>query len=238
MKAITFFLSALFLAANPIGFEVASIRPDRAGGSYGIRVTPGGRLTATNVTPLMLIRRAFDVEIFQLADGPAWLDSERYDVEARTADSLDIPPDELRRLLQTLLADRFALKVHREIQELPVYSLVTGKKGPALAAHVGDDAPSVSMDFSPGKAVMIARNTSMAAFARALSRLPGRPVNDNTGLRGTFDFTLEWSPDQTEESTGASLFTAIQEQLGLKLESTKGPVEVIVIDHVERPSEN
>lgn len=203
-----------------------------------MRILPGGRFTATNVSPLMLIRRALGVELGQITGAPDWMNADRYDVNAKMATSRDISEEELQPLLQRLLADRFALNFHRETRFVPVYSLVVSREGSKLTMHAGDSVPSLKTEFAPDKATMLAGNTTMSAFSKALSRLPGRPVIDNTELKGGFDFKLEWSPDQTNGSALPSLFTAVQEQLGLKLEAVKGPVEVIVIDHAEPPSSN
>ena len=170
-------------------------------------------------------------------------------------------------MLQALLADRFKLTVHRETRELPVYSLVIGKNGPILqetkpdpsappapgpAASRGGSSIRISK-MSSGPATMTALHTSASDLADSLSVQLGRTVLDKTGLTSRYDFTLKWTADDaqlplpsgsapppslTTDPSGPTLFTAVQEQLGLKLEPGKGPVEVVVIDHVERPSGN
>ena len=240
MRVFTAFLILVVLsrAAEPRSFEVVSVKPNKSGGSYGIQTTPGGRFVATNVSPMMLIRKAFGLELYQLGGGPDWINTERYDVECKTAGARDITGEELRPLLQKLLAERFVLKFHRETRQVPVYLLGVAKNGAKLTVHTGDTGPSLNTDYSAGKSTLTARNTTIEEFTKALSRLPGRPVQDNTGIHGAYDFKLEWSPDQTGDFAAPSLFTALQEQLGLKLEAANGPVEMLVIDSVERPSEN
>ena len=222
------------------------------------------RLTATGVTLHGLIREAYGVEDDQISGAPNWLNSERYDIEAKAdksvADELqklsfDQRLVEYRRMLQALLADRFQLTLHRETKELPVYALIIAKKGPKLQeTHPGDNDPT-GMTF--GRGLLKGEGVPIALLVRHLSQQRlGRPVLDKSGLTGKYDFTLQWTPEENRapmfkgtrdggqgpdsppDSSGPSIFTAIQEQLGLRLESQKGPVEVLVIDHVERPSEN
>lgn len=138
-------------------------------------------------------------------------------------------------MLRQLLADRFGLIFHRETKALVVYSLVVGKTGPKLKEG-GTKGPYLSRP-APGK--LVGTRASMAALTRALSGSLGRPINDETGLKGQYDFTLTWTPDEiVGDVSGPSLFTALQDQLGLKLESKKAPVETIVIDHIGTPSPN
>ena len=230
-------------AASP-KFEVASVKPSRTEGSHGMDTQPGGRLTAWNFSLKMLIQVAFGIypEDYRLVGLPGGLGAERYDIDAKTAGPhpQKIGNEELRPLLQTLLLDRFALKFHREAKEMSVYSLVVAKNGPRLVEHTG---PVHSSDnANPGS--IIATKTTISILAKDISMLLARPVVDNTGIKGEFDFRLAWTPEQTapppmsDVDAGADLFSALQEQLGLRLESAKGPVEVIVVDHVERPSEN
>lgn len=216
-------------------FEVATIKPDHgAGDGTTINVLPGGRFVATNVNLRTLVMSAFGVRDFQVTGGPGWVDGEAYDVSAKAPEGTHVDDAELKPLLQALLVERFKLKVHHEVRQLPVYSLIVVKKGPKLAPHTGPNGPSGRTLFSSGKATMSATAAPISALADNLGRAVGRTVQDNTGLQGLYDFTVEWVPDQTAASEGASIFTALQEQLGLKLEATHGPVEVIVIDSVEK----
>ena len=251
-------------SASALQYEVASIKPNK----YSSHMLGLGfwieRFTATGVTLQGLIREAYEVEDNQISGAPPWLDSERYDIEAKAdksvADELqklsfDQRLVEYRRMLQALLGDRFQLTLHRETKELPVYALVIAKKGPKLQeTHPGDN-DSTGMTF--GRGLLKGEGVPIALLVRHLSQQRlGRPVLDKSGLTGKYDFTLQWTPEENRapmfkgtrdggqgpdsppDSSGPSIFTAIQEQLGLRLESQKGPVEVLVIDHVERPSEN
>jgi len=224
----------------PKAFEVASIRPDQSEdrGSSSQNMTPGGRLVERNVSPKMLIVSAFGVAGFQIQGGPGWMDTDRYDIQAKADTPGQLSVDELKEPLQNLLADRFALKYHRETKELSEYSLVVAKTGPKLTLNTGDDHGSTEVHRQSGHVTIAVRKTSMVHCAMILAGQLGRTVVDNTGLTGEYDFTLEWSPEPTPDSSDPSIIAALQEQLGLKLESTKGPVEVIVIDHLEKPSED
>lgn len=220
-------------------FEVATIKPNRSGGDgTTINIFPGGRFVATNVNLKTLVMSAFGVRDFQVTGGPGWVDGEAYDVSAKAREGTHLDDAELRPLLQALLVDRFKLKFHHEVKQLPVYSLVVAKTGPKLAPHTGPSGPSGRTLFSSGKATMSATAAPISALAENLGQAVGRTVLDKTGLQGLFDFTLEWVPDQTAASDGPSIFTALQEQLGLKLEAARGPGDVIVIDSAEKASEN
>jgi uncharacterized protein (TIGR03435 family) len=220
-------------------FEVASVRPSKSeGGKSSVKVTPG-QITMENVSLRKCIGLAYDVgEDKEYAfSGPGWLNTEAFDIVAK------FPPaasrEQIALMLQTLLADRFKLKLHHETKELPVYALIVGKNGPRLQKSVSGGQGEFSL--APGR--ISGKAASMSAFADRLSarvRL-SRPVLDLTGLKDTYDFALEWAPDsvQTDDASGPSVFTAIQEQLGLKLDARKHPVEILVIDHAEKvPSEN
>jgi uncharacterized protein (TIGR03435 family) len=187
----------------------------------------------------------------QISGGPGWLDTERYDIVAKT-ERADISDDNLWFSLQPLLAERFKLRFHREIKQLPVYLLVIGKGGPRLMNHNGDDQPTMRFTAGSGKANLEAAKTSMPRFADSLAGYIDCPILDNTQLRGEYDIKLEWAQDHPGESspsmleslrqevglTGPSLFAAVQEQLGLNLQPTKGPVEILVVDGAEKASAN
>jgi uncharacterized protein (TIGR03435 family) len=258
-------------------FEVASIKPNRSGDMFIRIMSQPGRFTANGVTTKHLITMAYNVRDFQVSGGPGWINSERYDIEAKVPDSIaeelpKLPPDQReeksRLMIQSLLADRFELKLSHTTKELPAYALVIAKTGPKLHEAKPDDNyptgikgpdgrahPGV-MRMSPGE--LTGQGIAIKFLVRLLSEQLGRGVLDQTGLKGNYDFTLKWTPEPGEgmmlggpeganpgpesapppESSGPSIFTAIQEQLGLKLEPTKAPAEVLVIDHVEKPSEN
>lgn len=258
-------------------YDVASIKPNKSGTNMvRLMFSPDG-LSATNGTLQMFITAAYGVENNQISGAPNWVDSERYDVEAKmdssTADELrklneDDRMAERQHMLQALLVDRFKLKVHRETKELATYALVVAKDGPKFQeAKPGDTYPNgikgpdgqshAGMMFM-GREGLTAQGVPISNLVRHLTRQLGRTVVDKTGLTGKYDFMLRWTPDEsqgamfkgpeggqpgtagpsTAEPSGPSIFTAIQEQLGLKLESQKSPVEILVIDHVEKPSEN
>jgi bla regulator protein BlaR1 len=254
-------------------YEVASIKPNKSGDNMTrMMIKPDG-LSVTGATLDMLIQNAYGVRYFQISGSPSWFKSERYDIEAKMDSSVveelrklgdDQREAETRRMLQALLADRFQLKLHSDTKELPVYALVVAKNGPKLqVARPGDTYPNglkgpdggggAGMMFIEGDGGPVrGQGIPIANLVHLLSQQLGRTVLDKTGLTGKYDFTLKWTPDESQgppgppgmdtapppDSLGPSIFTAIQEQLGLKLESQKGAVEILVIDHAERPSEN
>lgn len=207
-------------------FEVASVKPNDSGTGHSDVDVDGNLLRMKNVTLKACIVWAFrlsDAEVY----GPSWLDSERFDITAKTEFGKPQPS-----MLQAVLAERFKLATHLETKELTVYELVVAKNGPKLKkADPGED------DMTSRRGQLKATRVSMRALARFLAgpnRL-SRPVVDKTGLDGVFDFTLQWTTDPE----GPSIFAALQEQLGLKLEAKKGPVEVLVVDHAEKvPTDN
>jgi uncharacterized protein (TIGR03435 family) len=275
MILATIVLAALTAQAKPVSnaalpsFEVASIKPNNSGTSnISINISPGGRFTARNVTVKKLIEDAYDIQGFQISGAPGWLDSARYDIVAKAADSPENDPRHVseserktfeqqhRSRLQSLLATRFQLKTHNTSKEGPVYALVIAKNGSKLRTAQGEKPNNRGMTMRPGQ--LEGQGVPISFLAEDLSRQLSRIVVDDTGLAGIYDFTLKWTPDerlsQTFKNAGAgnegagnappsgasgpSVFTAIQEQLGLKLQSEKAPVDVLVIEHVEKPSEN
>jgi uncharacterized protein (TIGR03435 family) len=222
--------------AQQAAFEVASIKPNQSGTEgTDFDMDNNGRLSVVNATLRALIRNAYRVQNDQIKGGAKWIDADRWNIEAKTA--APIRSGEAGPLLQNLLADRFQLKTHRETAEMPVYALRVGKNGPKFKANTGGESDSHT-HHGTGKVEVSVTGESMGRLAEILSRQLGRVVEDKTGLTGRYDFTLEWDPAQTPDSTIPSIFTALQEQLGLRLESGKGPVEVLVIDQVEKPTEN
>jgi len=238
--------------ANP-SFEVATIKPSRPDERLSILVSPGGRQFSTTDSSLInLITFAYRLQPRQVTGGPAWLETEKYDLLARP-DTPGMPSEkQLETMLQKLLADRFKLSFHREKKELSVYAITVGKTGPKLTKSDGDPNGLPGLGFrGPGR--FNGRNTNIADFAGIMQTLVlDRPVVDQTGLGDRYDFALNWTPDETQfgglagqlppQSDKADvppdLYTAIQQQLGLKIEATKAPVDVLVIDRVEKPSEN
>jgi uncharacterized protein (TIGR03435 family) len=223
----------------PRSFEVASIKPNLAGGdSRRAGASPGGIFTATNVNLKLLISRAFGVAESQIQGGPRWIDTETYDISAKANTPLEMSREELRPCLQALLAERFHLTIHRGTKEGTVYSLIVAKSGPKLKEHSGAGGSGIAAASVSGKADITATKTTVTRLAEYLSGQAGRPVIDNTGLKGEYDFRVEWATDEALRSSGSSIFTVLQEQLGLKLDATKGPIEVIVVDGAERASAN
>jgi uncharacterized protein (TIGR03435 family) len=226
-------------------FEVASVKPNKSGGAgSSIRLTKG-QVSMENVSLKKLTLWAYgipDDREYALA-GPDWLTSERFDILARFPGDTD--PSQVRQMAQALLAERFKLVLHRETRQLPAYSLVLAKGGPKT--HAVDPGQS-STSGRPGH--LEATKISMRKLADLFARMVGFPVTDATGLEGVFTFALDWTPDETQRLTvpdesaapnqpGPSIFAALQEQLGLKLEGRKAPVEILVVDRMERvPTEN
>jgi uncharacterized protein (TIGR03435 family) len=231
-------------AAN-LSYEVSSIKPNNSGpgdssGDFGPHVR------ATNYTLKSLILLAYSIPEFQLIGGPDWIGTLRFDIEATTGDGVrPIDREQIFSLLRSLLEDRFQLKVHRETREEAVFNLVVGKNGSKLKETAEQDAHgSGGMHGGPDTAEMTGTGNSIEDLVRRLAAQVGRPVIDKTNLTGRFDFKLTFNPrtlvsaDSSIQSAAPDIFTALQEQLGLKLESAKGPVEVLVIDSVSKPSEN
>jgi uncharacterized protein (TIGR03435 family) len=233
-------------AAGRRTFEVASVKrspPPTGNGINSMMKLDPGRLTCSNVSLKKLIYESYGVKDYQVS-GPDWLGTEIYDITAT------VPPgvtrDDVQAMIQSLLADRFRLSLHRDTKEMPVLALVVGKSGSKLQ-EVEFARGSTSASFGKFTAVTV----PIRNFTEFLSRQTGRPVLDMTDLKGFYSFTLSYTPDQApsvpgpdngpiaESAVGASLFTAIQEQLGLKLEARKAPVEILVVDHAEKvPTEN
>ena len=249
-------LGASLMAQAPVAgsatpsFEVASVKPNRSNAPPAGLV--GGQrngLTLTNLTVRELIVKAYKLQNFQLSGGPGWIHSERFDVVARTVRESTV--DEKWQMLQVLLNDRFQLEVHAETRVRQGYTLVMARKdrkfGPSLRQSPAPCGVGAAMPCG-GLAIgrfgdLSARSLPMTDFAgRALTFILGQTVRDGTGLTGNYDIDLKWRPETAGlPPSGASrdqpsIFAAVQEQLGLKLDPQKGPVRVLVIDHVERPS--
>jgi uncharacterized protein (TIGR03435 family) len=229
-------------ATAPPAFEVASVKPVGAESGRGrdFRVYPGGRLSITNLPLKLILQEAYSVKQYQLSGGPAWIETDRFDIEAKAEG--EPSRAQMMTMLQTLLADRFALKVHRESREGNVYALVVAKGGPKLKESTAQESfirlyRNTPVELPGVDYTLGGQKASMALFADRLNEQLHRPVLDRTGLTGEYDFKVRYATDDNPE-TGPPLLVAIQEQLGLKLESTKGLIETLVIDHVEKPSGN
>jgi uncharacterized protein (TIGR03435 family) len=250
---------------KPPTYDVASIKPSKPGDQSLLLFRPG-RFTASGMTLRSMIEQAYGIEDDQIIGAPDWVHTQRFDIEAKV-DGVDeatldkLSEDENKVMFQSFLKDRFALQVHREMKELPVLELVVAKGGPKLKeAKPGDTYPDglKGPDGKPaghagmmrwGRGQLTGQGISIASLVPPLTRQLGRTVVDKTGLTGQYDVELRWTPDDTPgpigsqgeagvESTGPSILTALQEQLGLKLESRKSAIQVFVIDHVEQPSAN
>jgi uncharacterized protein (TIGR03435 family) len=195
----------------------------------------------TAITLLDLIADAYGLRYDQIGGGPNWLGSDHFDIVAKAAGEGPLARSQAMQMLQSLLADRFQVKVHRETKEMPVYALVAGKNGAKLKESPPDAAGGTSVRAGSMGMHMEASKGTMDQLSRQLSLTAGRPVLDRTGLTGHYTYTLDWLPANgaaPPESDIPSIFTAVQEQLGLKLEATKAPIVMLIIDRAEKPSEN
>jgi len=237
--------------ANP-SFEVASIKPspaDARGGGSG--VSPSGRFTTRNTSVRDLMILGYGIHPRQIEGGPAWFENDRFDIVAQPDTEGTPGKQQVMIMVQKLLTDRFSLRFHRDKKDISAYAITVGKEGSKLTPSTGDPngLPAFKME---GVGHLSARNMNVEEFSEGLQgNIVDRPVLDRTGLSGRFDFTLNWTPDEFQfarlgikipppdnSPTLPDLFTAFQNQLGLKLESTKALVEVLVIDRVEKPSGN
>jgi uncharacterized protein (TIGR03435 family) len=201
----------------------------------------GRSVTATASTLRDLLTYAYDVRYEQLAGGPGWIGDDHYDLLAKSEGEGVLTPAQARQMMQALLADRFQLQVHRETQEVSMYALVIAKNGPKLKPTAPDATGGYSVRGTDKGMHMEASRSTMEQLSRQLAGTSGRFVVDKTGLTGLYAFTLDWWPANRTpppDSDAPSMFDALQEQLGLKLEPTKGPIEKLVIDRAQRPSEN
>lgn len=230
--------AALALAGCALGqdavprFEVASVKPATVGRPGGGLATGHGRLTVANETLKRCIMGAYGLGPNQIAGGPDWLESDRFEIVAKSEHDED-GDRALMLMLRTLLAERFKLSTHFETRNVPALVLEVAKKGPKLEKAEAGQARTQN-----GRGLIDARSITMSRFAEVLSRQMDLPVVDRTGLEGAFNLKLEWTPANAKPDGGPSVFTALQEQLGLRLDSRKMPIEILVIDHAEKPSEN
>jgi uncharacterized protein (TIGR03435 family) len=259
--------AAVLFGQTPVArpaFEVASVKRQTdvvPGMTFSAR---GATLTVVNNELANVIDNAYGIRRYQLVGAPDWVDSDRYDIQAKAAG--DATRDELMVMVQSLLAERFKLKVHHETREMPIYALMVSKGGfklrPAVEGScVVIDPRNLPRPAAPGQPRLpgcgnnLIRTNSwnataidMKGAAAALVGVLGRSVVDRTGVEGKFDIKIEWTPDQapagadgaaaSNAAGGLSLFTVLEDQLGLKVESARGPVDVLVIDHVERPTDD
>jgi len=248
--------------AAPPAFEVASVKPAPPPSEGKFMVQMGGdpgMVDNKNVSLKTLIARAHEMKDYQIS-GPDWLDSARFDVVAKIPPNT--PPGQVPQMLQTLLAERFKLTAHREQKVMPVYAMVVGKNGPKLKPVEGESGGRMRMSIGP-RGRQMSGPATMSALAGGLSQMLDRPVVDLTELKGTYDIDLEWVPDEREGGgmmakmkamaeaastdphgdplgpNGLSLFGALQERLGLRMEARKSPVDIVVVDSAQQvPTEN
>jgi uncharacterized protein (TIGR03435 family) len=234
-------------------FEVATIKPmdpDWKSGRY-ITMQGNNRFIEKAYTLKLLIAAAYDLNPRTISGGPSWIESARYDIVAVTPGDVRPTRQEQMSMLRSLLTDRFKLTFHREPGEFSIYQLEIAKSGSKLKESATPDAPTTvgPAVVYPQRIVLPARNATMADFAFLLQRaILDRPVVDKTGLSARYDFDLEWAPDETQfggdvpsasaEAPSPPLFSAVQQQLGLRLVPTRGLVDALVVDKAERPSAN
>ena len=229
--------------SRPLQFEVASIRAHPYNGDEpsNRQFFPGGRFVATATTVRTLIRIAFKTDDDRISGAPGWIGSELFDITAITTDhSEPKTAEQYQQVILSLLQERFQLRTHTEQKEGPVYWLELvkpGVLGPGLKRSAGDAKPNLSTNGGL-RVEMRATAMSMPDIAAGLRRQAGRPVEDHTSLDGLFDFRIEWSSPQMDDTALPSLFTVLQQELGLRLKPAKGTVETVVIDHIEHPSDN
>jgi bla regulator protein blaR1 len=243
-------------------FEIATIKPSDPQTRLSVLFAPGGRLVINHATVRFLIKIAYDVGDDQITGGPTWVNSKRFDVEAKpevpfggdphnmTTDERRVFQEQVRLRLQSLLADRFKLVLHTQSKDVPIYALTLDKNGPRMELTL---SPSVPNDIHGGRGEVVATSASMETLARFLGEQSGRPVIDMTGLKDNYKFQLEWTPDSGQtlgapdatsnaaavvDTTGTSLFTAVQQQLGLKLQARKAPADLLTIDSADVPLQN
>jgi uncharacterized protein (TIGR03435 family) len=249
-------VSALPSQTISVAFDVASIRENTTHDQHThnsiYNSWTNARFTATNLPVKMLLQLSFAMPESRILGSPAWVDSTTFDVEAKSDASVDeqmgkLTPDQAKQqklaMLRSLLADRFKLVTHTETRELPIYQLVVARGGAKLKPNPGGN----SWGTGNNSIHVQGGDDSLAILADRLADAVGRVVVNNTGITGQFDMRLKWTPDDQpppmlngapDTNPPPDIFTAIQEQLGLKLEPAKGPVPVLVIDHIEKPSEN
>ncbi len=235
-------------------FEVATVKPADSAPQSGRFITMQGnnRFVEKDYTLKLLIAAAYDLNPRTISGGPPWISSDHYDILAVTPGETRPNHDEQMSMLRNLLTDRFKLTFHREQKVFSIYELTVARNGPKLkesAAPPDDPAVVGPGVVYPQRIVLPGRNATMANLVSLLQRaILDRPVVDKTGLPGRYDFDLEWAPDETQfggdvpPATGAAtsppLFVAIQQEMGLRLEATKGPVEALIVDTAERPAAN
>ena len=252
--------STVLLAQPEPSFDVASLKRNASlaeGGGGGLR--PGGRYRLTNISARSLIGIAWNIPTNRVLDGPGWIAVERYDLDATMKETASF--DDTRAMLRTLLRDRFSAAVHVEQRDLPVYFLTLARQGGAFgpglergtidcndpaarkaaAATSGARSDRMLCGFADSNGTLEGGGITMDTLAQILTSPAGRPVLNRTELPGSYNVALKWTPalgTDTPAGDAVSIFTAVQEQLGLRLESATAPLDVVVVDRLERPTEN
>lgn len=248
-------VSANAQQAKPVmGFAVSTIKPSQSQG-WKLQPTLNG-YTARGVSLLQMIQEAYGIyEPDRFSGGPKWIGASKFDLEAKMEEAdlsvyRGLTLEQRHQMLQALLADRFKLVIHHELKEFPAYALVIAKSGPRLQAAIAEQTMSGDIKGIAGlvtqsqRGLLSVQGFSMEGLASLLSGYSdvGRKVVDKTGLKGNYNFTLRWAPNDraitASDASGPSIFTAIQEELGLKLEPSRTMLDTIVIDHAEKPTEN
>jgi uncharacterized protein (TIGR03435 family) len=241
MAAAVVCVASCVMAQGAAQFEVVSIRPhvmDPSNDTSSTDVKPGGRLVCRNVSVKKLIRIAFTAEDSQILNAPGWTETTSYDIDAKTAGGVEVTEKNIQGLLLSVLESRLQFRFHREQREKAIYVLEAAKDGVKLKEDPAEGRPSMTVNSNGATVTVSARRVSMTDFAASVQRQLGRRIEDRTGLAGKYDVDLKWSTERAGmDAAGPSVFTALQE-VGLRLVSGKGPVEMVVVDGVERASEN
>ncbi|HEX3876533.1 MAG TPA: TIGR03435 family protein [Bryobacteraceae bacterium] len=235
--AIGAFMMAAALPAQV--YDTAAVKPvsDPSSRPMDFRILPGGRLEISNQTLAVIVGQAFHLMYYQLTGGPSWFNTDRFDIVAKTDQNLS--KEQATEALQKLLADRFSLRYRWEQREGKIFALTVGKNGPKLQPGTGQRSIVAIMRNTPPQLPGVnytfdGRKATIAQLAERIEGQLGVPVHDETNLTGEYDFKLNFALDDS----GPSMFSAVQDQLGLKLESGKGPVRTLVIERAEKPKEN
>ncbi len=227
---------------SPLKFEAISIKPNKSATERSSFRINADRLSASNISARSLIETGYGVKTYQVFGAPDWLSTERFDVEAKSEQSAT--RGQMNEMLRNLLAERFMLSAHRDSKDIPVFVLTPAKTGSKLTEAVPDDHPQVMFSMAGRKMQLTGMKAPVSLLTPWLTSIlmsTARPVLDKTGLAARYDFKMEWLPDDAPAGSatdGPSIYTAIQEQLGLRLDAEKAPFDVLVIDHIERPSAN
>lgn len=235
--ALAVLLTAPVWAQSSSEFDAVSIRPNRSGNAASETDTLPGRITLINVTPVSLVIRAFGVLRPQIVGAPDWTATERYDVVVTVPEGRVLNDRDRQAYFERMLVDRWQLRYHRETRTLRVFSLVVEDRS-RIVPYGGTGDYAMRAENAGPRVVLRSTKGNMGRLTEILTGFVGAPVTDDTGLTGEYDFTLDWVQNPAADAAGPSLFTALREQVGLRLVPAEKAVPVIVIDRIERPSEN